>query len=58
MPNDDTKLKPGDLIFCSSDGACNIFLGFIPDKMSIDADGNYIAEDRHGNKHKGIVPYA
>lgn len=55
--NKANKLKSGDLVFCDSDGNCIINLGFCPDKMFIDADGNYTAEDNKGNKHQGIVPY-
>lgn len=49
--------KPGDLEFCDSDGNCIINLGFIPDIMSIDADGKYIAEDNKGHRYEGIVPF-
>ena len=57
LMSNDAELKPGDLIYCDSDGTCSIHLGFIPDTMFIDAEGNYVAEDRKGNRHEGIVPY-
>ncbi len=57
MPNENL-LKPGDLEYCDSDGNCRINLGFTPDKMFVDADGNYVAEDNEGNRHEGIIPHS
>lgn len=45
-------------MFCDSDGNCIINLGFIPDRMVVDAEGNYIANDSIGHEHRGVVPYS
>lgn len=51
------KIKPGDLEYCSSDGGCTIFLGFVPDEFVVDSNGNYIAQTYAGDVHKGIIPF-
>lgn len=52
----ENNLKPGEW-FYNSKGECVINLGFVPDRIQIDAEGNYIAEDSLGNEQCGVVPY-
>jgi len=51
----ENDLKPGDWYY-NSKGECVINLGFVPEKMQVDYEGDYIATDSQGNEHQGVIP--